>query len=114
MAVALLLSLLGAFGAPLFGGYVAQGIGWRWVIGVIAIAVGVLHVISVVFLCETYAPVLLRRQFKLHSLRRNTVTNSFPGTKAGTALISFQSLLRPARILFASPILLIVSFYLSV
>ena len=111
MAVALLLKTLGSFGAPLLGSYVAQEKGWRWVIGVIAITVGVLHVISIVLLRETYAPVLLRRQSKL---RRNIVASKFKGIEAEITVRHFQSLLRPLKMLFSSPILLIVSFYIAV
>ena len=110
MAVALLLKMLGPFGAPLLGSYVAQEKGWRWVIGIIAVTVGVLHVISLVFLRETYAPVLLRRQSKL---RRNIVASNFQGIKAEMTVRHFQSLLRPLKMLFSSPMLFILSLYIS-
>ncbi|MCJ1405558.1 hypothetical protein MMC11_008786 [Xylographa trunciseda] len=111
MAVALLLQKLGPFGAPLLGSYVAQEKGWRCVIGIIAIAVGVLHVISLVSLRETYVPVLLRRQSKLC---RNIVASKFQEIKAETAARHFQSLLRPLKMLCSSPMLFIVSFYIAV
>ena len=111
MAVALLLLMLGPFGAPLFGSYVGQENGWRWVIGGVAIAVGILHLVSLVLLRETYAPVLLRRQSKRH--RKNDASKIHEIQTEMTAK-HFQSLLRPLKLLFSSPVLLIVSIYIAI
>ena len=111
MSVTFLLVMLGPFGAPVLGGYVAQEEGWRWVIGVIAIAVGILHVVSIIFLRETYAPVLLRRQSKLC---RSTVASKLQEMKAETTARHIQSMLRPVKIFFSSPMLFIVSSYIAV
>ncbi|CAF4418377.1 unnamed protein product, partial [Adineta steineri] len=51
-------------------GFTGAAIGWRWIQGIMAIFTGILSIIGIVGLPETYAPVLLyRRAEKLRKLR---------------------------------------------
>ena len=55
---------------PLIGGFINQFISWRWSFWVLLIWAGVMQISIVLFVPETYAPVLLRR--KAQSLRKET------------------------------------------
>jgi multidrug resistance protein len=56
--------LLGPTLGPLFGGIVVTRLGWRWVYWVLLIVCAINTGIGVIFLRETYAPVLLARRKK--------------------------------------------------
>ena len=111
MAVARLLKMMGPFGAPVVGSYVAEAWGWRWVIGGIAIAVGGLQVVALCVLRESYVPVLAKREGKV--LGKNGVGDFHGEMKAGTTGRRLLSLLRPVRMCFLSPMLFVVSFQIA-
>lgn len=56
--------LLGPTLGPLFGGLIVTRLGWRWVYWILAIVCFVNTAIGVIWLRETYAPVLLARRKK--------------------------------------------------
>ena len=62
--------LLGPTLGPLFGGVIVTRLGWRWIYWVLAIICFVNTAVGVIFLRETYAPVLLAR-------RKKTMTDKF-------------------------------------
>ena len=45
---------------PLFGGYVGDALGWRWLLGILAIINAGMLIFDMLFCPETYGPVLLR------------------------------------------------------
>lgn len=55
---------------PLIGGFINQYIDWRWSFWVLLIWAGVMEILIIIFVPETYAPVLLRR--KAQTLRKET------------------------------------------
>lgn len=56
---------LGPTLGPIVGGFLGTGAGWRWLMGMLAIFAGSLALLGLLFLPETYAPVLLRKRAKL-------------------------------------------------
>ncbi|RHZ64935.1 uncharacterized protein CDV56_108231 [Aspergillus thermomutatus] len=60
---------MGPILGPIIGGFVTITVGWRWVQGVCCIFIGVVWIIGIVLLPETYGPVLLRRRAR-HLSRR--------------------------------------------
>ena len=59
---------LGPSISPTIGGVLAQNAGWRWIFWFIAICTGVLSLLTILILKETYAPVLIaRRKARTHS-----------------------------------------------
>ncbi|KAL8665705.1 MAG: hypothetical protein Q9202_002015 [Teloschistes flavicans] len=55
---------LGPTIGPICGGFVAQYAGWRWVDGMTVIFTGVLWILGMIFVPETYQPYLLIRRAK--------------------------------------------------
>lgn len=62
MSVYSLMPLLGPAIGPVAGGWIAQLTSWRWVFWSTTIACGVIQALGLVFVRETYAPVILHRK----------------------------------------------------
>ncbi|TFK31477.1 major facilitator superfamily domain-containing protein [Crucibulum laeve] len=90
-------------GPPLggvFGAYIAQRGGWRWEMWALTIGSGILTVLCILFLPETYKPFIHARSL---------------GKRRALAQIGFRrSLTRPIRILVLQPIVTIMSLYMAV
>ena len=111
MSIAMSIPLIGPFAAPVIGGFIAQAGGWRWTIWFVTIVVGAVSGLSVLLFRETYKAKILER--KTRRLRAQT-GNDLLRSRHEDAMNkdSFvQSMLRPAKMLFCSPIVSIVSFY---
>lgn len=132
MAIWALGPLMGPVVGPIAGGYLSQGVGWRWVFWVIAIAVsspfelegafswrvfkqaGIIAIFALVFLRETYPPVLLERKAK--RLRKETGNSNLRSILASpyTPREVFKlALVRPMKMLIFSPIVLALSIYMA-
>ncbi|KAJ7653075.1 major facilitator superfamily domain-containing protein [Mycena polygramma] len=99
---------------PLFGGWIGQYAGWRWIYWVLFIFIGFCFILTL-FIPETLAPLLLQR--KAAALRKSTGDEKYRSLAeldhtpfAETLRIA---LLRPLVILFTEPLVLFMSFYLS-
>ncbi|KAB8264379.1 major facilitator superfamily domain-containing protein [Aspergillus pseudonomiae] len=116
MAVAIALPLIGPCVAPIVGGFVNSALGWRWTIWIMAIAVGSVSLLSLAVFKETY-------RFKIQQQSRKSTekkqdrgdgnhnipsSSSHPSAPRDTIL---KSIVRPARILFSSPVVLVTSLY---
>ncbi|GAB7344031.1 hypothetical protein MBLNU457_1953t1 [Dothideomycetes sp. NU457] len=115
MAIWAMGPLLGPVIGPVAGGYLSASMGWRWVFWIIAIAAGFFAILCAIFTRETYAPVILARKAK--RLRKQT-GNPDLRSKLDTGLTSKEMLLRaiirPSKMLLFSPIVLLMSIYMSV
>ncbi|KAJ6551859.1 hypothetical protein B0H19DRAFT_1264487 [Mycena capillaripes] len=105
---------LGPCLGPLIGGWIGQYAGWRWIYWVLFIFTGFCFGLTL-FTPETLAPVLLRR--KAAALRKATGDGKYRSL-AELDHIPFAetlriALLRPIVMLFAEPVVLFMSFYLS-
>ncbi|KAF2160186.1 hypothetical protein M409DRAFT_70555 [Zasmidium cellare ATCC 36951] len=102
--------LLGPVLGPIIGGFVSQSIGWRWTFWLILIMAGVTFALSIIFLRETNAGVLLGR--KADRLRRET-GNPALVSKMDRGLTSRQlfvrAIARPIKFLILSPIVLLLT-----
>lgn len=93
---------------PMIGGFLGDGAGWRWVMGLLGMFAGLLTFIGFLFMPETYAPALLRSRAKLLS--------EVTGHKYMTAMdaqhplvikeLVKHALVRPWILLFREPIVL--------
>ncbi|KAJ5792559.1 bicyclomycin resistance protein [Penicillium pulvis] len=114
MAVAISVPLIGPCVAPIVGGYVASALGWRWTIWLIAIAVGCVSLFSLLVFKETYKP-------KIQGKQSQGSQNSEPGSPSAQEIVhngppqetKLQSFLRPVRLLFSSPVVLVTSLFTS-
>lgn len=108
---------LGPCLGPVIGGFLGAGAGWRWVEGFLAAFSGVLWIAMLVFLPETYAPVLLRRRAeKLSKLNGQVYRSKFDidrgNVKLGKMLTTALS--RPWILLVREPIVFLFTLYLSI
>ncbi len=102
--------MLGPVLGPILGGVIAQRLGWRWIYWVILIICTVNTLIGVVFLRETYAPILLAQE-KAKLEQENKVTYTYEGQdnrKLREKLLT--SLKRPFIILY-QPVVILLSCY---
>ena len=102
--------------APFIGGFIVDSyLGWRWTEYLVLILGGVAFIIDVIWLRETYPPVVLVD--KAAELRRRT-KNWGIHAKQEEIEVDFQELVtknfsRPLRILFTEPIVLLLSIYMA-
>jgi multidrug resistance protein len=107
--------LLGPVVGPVAGGYIAESIGWRWTFWILVCLTGAFSIVSLIFLRETYAPVIIER--KAARLRKETGNNEYR-SKLDVGLskkdVFTMSIVRPMKLLLFSPIVMILSLYLGV
>ncbi|KAL5379049.1 hypothetical protein DPSP01_008684 [Paraphaeosphaeria sporulosa] len=107
--------LLGPVLGPVAGGFLVKAKGWRWVFWIIAIFAGFFAICLYVFGRETYHPTLLARKTK--RLQKET-GNMRLRSKLDSGLppreIFARSIVRPIKILIFSPIVLLMSIYVSI
>lgn len=102
---------------PIVGGFVGETVGWRWVMGVIAIFTGVLWIAGALIVPETYSPVILQRRAKKLSKMTGKHYISILEKKQGktTPAAAFKkSMTRPWILLFTEPIVLLISIYMAI
>jgi MFS family permease len=104
---------------PIIGGFLGQAHGWRWVAGLMAILTGTLWLASALTCPETYPPVLLRKRAAALSRHYSSTSAHYLSKleiSAGpiTPRAAFKTaILRPWRLLFREPIVLLLSMYMS-
>lgn len=107
--------LLGPIIGPVAGGFLAAAKGWRWVFWLLVIVAGAVGVAMLVFLRETYAPVILQRKVK--ALRKET-GNEMLRSKLDAGLSPrdyfSRGIVRPLKMLVRSPLVAVLSLYISV
>ncbi|KAI9049928.1 hypothetical protein LZ554_006075 [Drepanopeziza brunnea f. sp. 'monogermtubi'] len=102
--------------APFIGGFIVEShLGWRWTEWLVAILGFAAFILDILFLEETYPPVILVS--KAAELRRRT-KNWGIHAKQEEIEIDFRELVtknfsRPMRLLFTEPIVLLLSIYMA-
>lgn len=98
---------------PIAGGFLAPSAGWRWTFWLVAIASGIMSILAMVFIRESYPYVILER--KAGKLRKQTGNLSLHSVmsngKSARDHFAF-SILRPLKMLL-SPIIFSLSLYVS-
>ncbi|UNI22045.1 hypothetical protein JDV02_007970 [Purpureocillium takamizusanense] len=114
MSVYSLMPLLGPAIGPIAGGWIAERTSWRWVFYSTTIACGVVQAAGLLFLQETYAPVLLQRRRAL--LARQTgnalLRTAYDRPDRTLAQTLAVALTRPFRLLLTQPIVQVMSLYM--
>ncbi|ETI23718.1 hypothetical protein G647_05523 [Cladophialophora carrionii CBS 160.54] len=107
---------LGPTLGPMIGGFLSPAAGWRWLFGFLALYAAVLTFFGIIFVPETYAPVLLRRRAKLLSKATGKVYMTRIDIEQPLVLkeVVKRSLARPWALLFREPIVLLLSIYMAV
>ncbi|KAI0123394.1 major facilitator superfamily transporter [Xylariales sp. AK1849] len=113
-SIATFIPLLGPAIGPIIGGAVSESIGWRWTFWILSIYDGILVIIGLFILQETYEPILLDR--KAAKLRKETGKSYFTEADDSTRTLGTKlsrSLTRPLRLLLTQPILQVVAIFLA-
>ncbi|KAK5248417.1 hypothetical protein LTR40_011744, partial [Exophiala xenobiotica] len=116
MAVFSAAPFLGPTLGPFIGGFLSDGAGWRWLFGLLTLYAGCLTVLGIIFVPETYAPVLLRNRGKLLS----KVTGKTYMTKIDLDhppdfhRMVRNALVLPWALLFREPVVLLLTIYMAV
>lgn len=110
---------LGPVMGPIVAGFIVEnGASWRWVFWVMMMFAGVCTLITVPFLPETYAPVILLKKVK--QLRKeDAVANKYlyaEHEKQDWSIkgVLNRTLFRPFKMLAMEPILVLITIYLSI
>ncbi|MCJ1317415.1 hypothetical protein MMC15_002739 [Xylographa vitiligo] len=107
--------LLGPVVGPVAGGFLSQAKGWRWVFWVIAMFAGALTILCFLVLRESYPTTILER--KVRKLREETGNQSLRSIlHSGLSPFNLfkRSIIRPAKMLFFSPIVLLLAIDMAV
>lgn len=103
--------ILGPTIGPLMGGIILQILSWRWLFWITFIISAVVLLNCLLFLKETYVPVLLQRR-KKELEKADGIPYYFDGDDERPLRVKvLQSIRRPLRILFTQPVILIMSIY---
>lgn len=114
MAIMAMGPLLGPVLGPIIGGYLAAAKGWAWVFWLQAIISGVLFLVGLIFLRETYAIVILEQ--KAAALRKEKGNQDLQSALHDglTPRVRIRNaVVRPVKILIMQPIVLILSVYIA-
>ncbi|PYH86222.1 hypothetical protein BO82DRAFT_397967 [Aspergillus uvarum CBS 121591] len=101
--------------SPVAGAYIAQGLGWRWLIWLMVIVLGFFSLLLLGVLRETYSVVLLRwkaerLQEECADGRQEYRAKHQARVDASTVL---ESAIEPMQILAQSPILILTTSYMA-
>jgi MFS family permease len=102
--------------SPVVGGYIGEsGLDWRWVEWITLCIAGGLLVVMLLFLPETYAPIIL--EWKAKAMRDATRNPRYKGPLDGkqSSLVRkiAEALYRPILILLTEPIISVLTAYLT-
>ncbi|KAK6436337.1 hypothetical protein LTR95_007468 [Oleoguttula sp. CCFEE 5521] len=115
MAVWALGPLLGPVIGPIAGGFLSDAEGWRWIFWVLAIAIGIMAIIGLFTMQETYGPTLLARKTKkLQKQTGNMALRSKLDLGLTPRQVFLRSIVRPLKLMFLSPICALMSLYMAV
>ncbi|OQE28597.1 hypothetical protein PENSTE_c003G06473 [Penicillium steckii] len=109
--------LIGPVIGPIAGGFLGEEVSWQWIFWLLLIAGGAMQLGIEVLNKETYAPVLIKwKTAKLSKeLNRNDLKSAYDIGREplSDGQILKRSLVRPVLLLFKSPIVALLSLYMS-
>ena len=103
---------------PIVGGFVAGTLGWRWLMGIMALLSASALILSLLLLPETYAPVLLRKRAqRLSNMTGRVCVSAMAGKNGSNPSFSNSlatTLSRPFLLAAHEPIILILALYQAI
>lgn len=106
---------LGPAIGPVVGSFVCVHLGWRWMFWILAIVSGATTIFAIVFMRETSALAILERKAKkLRSKHANPNIRSKLHNGMSPGQLFMYSIVRPAKMLLFSPVVLSLSIYVAV
>ncbi|KAH7318876.1 MFS general substrate transporter [Rhizoctonia solani] len=118
MSLYSLAPLTGPAIGPVAGAWIAERASWRWVFYSTSIADGVIQMIGLWYLTETYAPTILA--VKARGLRRSmgdqTICTAYEHKRKGSSTWKFiaNALLRSIKFLMFDPVMTVMAIYMAV
>lgn len=95
---------------PTVGGFISEALGWRWTFWLTAIITGAFQVCFLATYRESYKVTILERKARyLRKETGNEFLRSHYDTGVSPSRSLGQSMLRPVKMLFTSPVVLLVS-----
>ena len=118
MACYSLMPWIGPLIGFVIGGFVGEAIGWRWLLRILTLYSAIITVVGICLIPETYGPVILRRRAaklgKITGKVYRSRTDLDAEAQGVTVRSTFNaSLRRPWALLFAEPIVAILSIYMA-
>ncbi|KAF4345171.1 major facilitator superfamily transporter [Fusarium beomiforme] len=104
--------LLGPVLGPIAGGFIGADLGWRWTLWILAILSGANGVICILFMRETYAPVILAR--RAAQIRKETGKHDLRpagATSIKTSTLILRTSTKAITMLFTNPIVFLLSLF---
>lgn len=99
---------------PTVGGFISAYLGWRWNFWILSIIAGVVCGASILFMKETFGPVLLARKVKrLQKETGNSMLKSRLARVQSTTDLLRLSIVRPMKLLFKSVIVFLLCTYVA-
>ncbi|KAH1712297.1 hypothetical protein KXX60_006457 [Aspergillus fumigatus] len=109
--------LVGPVAGPICAGFIGESIGWRWIFWILLVASGAISFGIECLNRETCAPVLIRwKTAKLaKELGRTDLHSAYEPDGQGVSVASTLKLglMRPLQLFFKSPIVFLLSIYMS-
>lgn len=101
---------------PLIGGFLGMNAGWRWMEGFLALFSASITLVGVLFMSETYAPVLLRkRAARLEAATGQHYISTLDRGKNISIKHQFRvALIRPWQLLAREPIVITLSLLIAI
>lgn len=115
MAVFGLGPLMGPVIGPIIGGFLAQAKGWRWTFWLLSILSGVILIIGTALLRETSTVILLENKTKT-AIRETGNHGLVSALHDGLSVKEHftRAIFRPLKMLFMTPIVLLLSTYVAI
>lgn len=105
--------LIGPVVGPIAGGFLTEKLSWRWTFWLMTIIAAINSIVGLLFLRETYAPVLLHQRAVRMSVELQAPTIAADHDSRTLKRRLWQAVKRPLKILFLQPIVLVLASYMA-
>ncbi len=109
-------TFIGPVAGPIVGGFITMSyLGWRWTAWITLIMAALFGTIALIFVPETYAPVILQRRAKKirYETKNWAVHAKADESKVEARDIIVKYLFRPLTMLVLEPILVLLTLYMA-
>ena len=115
IAILSMFPLIGLITGPVIGGFIAQRKGWRWAFWMVTFISAACEICFIFWFRESYKVRILQQ--KAEQKRKETGSEAYRSkydTGVSASQLFKQSIIRPTKLLVFSPIVLLLSIYVSI